>query len=56
MEKDLSIESLCGGAINERINRALRKVSDNILDPNTDAKKKRSITLKLKTCINRAVI
>ena len=47
MTKDLSIESLCGGAVNERINRALRKVSDNILDPNTDAKKKRSITLQL---------
>ena len=47
MTKDLSIENLCGGAVNERINRALRKVSDNILDPNTDAKKKRSITLQL---------
>lgn len=47
MTKDLTIESLCGGAVNERINRALRKVSDNILDPNTDAKKKREITLKL---------
>ena len=47
MTKDLSIENLCGGAVNERINRALRKVSDNILDPNTDPKKKREITLKL---------
>lgn len=47
MTRELSIESLCGGAVNERINRALRKVSDNILDPNTDAKKKRKITLEL---------
>ena len=47
MTRDLSIESLCGGAVQERINRALRKVSDNILDPNTEAKKKRVITLQL---------
>jgi len=47
MTKDLSIESLCGGAVQERINRALRKVSDNILDPNTEAKKKRVINLQL---------
>ena len=47
MTRDLSIESLCGGAVQERINRALRKVSDNILDPNTEAKKKRVINLQL---------
>lgn len=47
MTKDLSIENLCGGAVQERINRALRKVSDNILDVNTEAKKKRSISLTL---------
>ena len=47
MTKDLSIETLCGGAVQERINRALRKVSDKILDPNTEAKKKRSISLTL---------
>lgn len=47
MTKDLSIENLCGGAVQERINRALRKVSDNILDPNTEAKKKRNIALTL---------
>ena len=47
MTKNLSIENLCGGAVQERINRALRKVSDNILDINTEAKKKRSISLTL---------
>lgn len=41
MTKNLSIENLCGGAVQERINRALRKVSDNILDINTEAKKKK---------------
>lgn len=47
MTKDLSIENLCGGAVQERINRALKKVSDNILDPNTNAKKKRSVSIVL---------
>lgn len=46
-EQSLSIDTLCGGAVQERINRGLRKVADNILDPNTEAKKKRSITVKL---------
>lgn len=46
-EEKLTIENLCGGALQERINRALAKVADNVLDPNTDAKKKRSITIKL---------
>jgi len=43
----LTVETICGGAVQERINRAIAKVVENILDPNTDAKKKRSITLKL---------
>ena len=47
VERDLSINTLCGGAVQEKINRALRRVSDNILDPNTEAKKKRKIVLEL---------
>lgn len=43
----LTVESLCGGAVQERINRAIKQVVDNILDPNTDPKKKREIDLKL---------
>ena len=43
----LTLETICGGAVQERINRALVKVVDNILDPNTATKKKRTITLKL---------
>lgn len=39
----LTVESLCGGAVQERINRAIKQVVDNILDPNTDPKKKREI-------------
>ncbi len=38
---------MCGGGVQERINRALGKISDNILDPNTDAKKKRVLTVKI---------
>ena len=45
--KGLTVESLCGGAVQERINRAIKQVVDNILDPNTDPKKKREINLKL---------
>ena len=47
MEKKLTIDTLCGGAVQERVNRGLRKVADNILDPNTEAKKKRTVTLTL---------
>ena len=45
--KGLTVESLCGGAVQERINRAIKQVVDNILDPHTDPKKKREINLKL---------
>ena len=31
----------------EKVDRALRAVADNILDPHTDPKKKRSITMKI---------
>ncbi len=43
----LTLANICGGAVQEKVNRALEKVAVNILDPNTDAGKKRSITLKI---------
>lgn len=43
----MTLASLCDGAVQERVNHALQKVSENVLDPNTDPKKKRSITLTL---------
>lgn len=46
MEK-MTLETICGGAVQEKIDRAIEQVSENILDPNTDQKKKRSITLTL---------
>lgn len=39
--------SLCGGLVQEKIDRALRAVTNNILDPNTSPTKKRSIALKI---------
>ncbi len=43
----LTLETICGGAVQERVDRALEKCARNILDPNTDQKKKRTITLKI---------
>jgi hypothetical protein len=46
MEK-LTLATMCGGGVQERIDRALSKISDNILDPNTDAKKKRILNVQI---------
>ena len=46
-DERLTIATLCGGAVQERIDRALERVAQNILDPNTDPTKARSITLKI---------
>ena len=43
----LTLANMCSGGVQERIDRALAKVSDNILDPNTEAKKKREVTVKI---------
>lgn len=43
----LTLATICGGAIQEKVDRALEKVAKNILDPNTDPGKKRTITLKI---------
>ena len=46
-EERLTLATICGGAVQEKVDRALEKVAKNIIDPNTDPKKKRSITLKI---------
>lgn len=56
-EERLTLATICGGAVQEKVDRALEKVTKNIIDPNTDPKKKRSITLKItlkpeKTSVN----
>lgn len=43
----LTLASICGGAVQEKVDRALEKVAKNILDPNTEPAKKRTITLKI---------
>ena len=43
----LTLATICGGAVQEKVDRALGKVVENILDPNTDSEKKRTITLKI---------
>lgn len=43
----LTLATICGGAIQERMDRALEKVARNILDPNTLPDKKRKITLTI---------
>lgn len=47
MNRKLTLASLFGGALQEKVNRALYKVAENILDPNTAAKAKRTVTIKL---------
>lgn len=43
----LKLEELAGGALQEKANAAMKKVLDNMQDPNTPWKNKRSITIKL---------
>lgn len=43
----LELDSLAGGAVKERFNDGLQEVLDNIIDPNTDAKKSRKIALTI---------
>lgn len=47
MAQKLTLASMCAGGVQERIDRALAKISDNILDANTDAKKKRVLDVKI---------
>ena len=43
----LKLEDIAGGALQEKANAAMRKVLDNMQDPNTPWKNKRAITIKL---------
>lgn len=47
MAEKLTLASMCAGGVQERIDRALAKISDNILGLNTDAKKKRVLDVKI---------
>lgn len=45
MENIIDLNTFADGAVAEQFNRELRKVLENIADPNTDAKKSRRLTL-----------
>lgn len=46
-EERISISTLAGGAVQERFEEELQKVLQNIMDPNTDWKKRRKIQLNV---------
>ena len=46
MEK-LELRNLAGGAVQERFNDEMQEVLNNIIDPNTDPKKTRKLTLDI---------
>ncbi|CEG25981.1 hypothetical protein [Bacillus sp. B-jedd] len=47
MSNIINLTDFADGAVAERFNQELRKVLENIADPNTDPKKKRKIALTL---------
>lgn len=47
MPNAIDLSKLADGAVQERFSIELQKVLDNILDPNTDSKKKRKLQLTL---------
>lgn len=53
MPNHISLDSLAGGGLSERINRELAKVAENILDPNTKADATRTLTIKIKIKPNK---
>lgn len=53
MANKITLENLCSGAIQEKVNRALYRAANNILDPNTDHKKKREVNIKITLLPNK---
>lgn len=47
-----SLDALCNGALTERFNTEFAKFLRNLVDPNTDAKKKRKLILILEATPN----
>lgn len=47
MAKYISLDRLCGGALLERFTMAMAQIGQNIMDPNTDPEKNRTLTIKL---------
>lgn len=49
-----NMEEFAGGAFTEQVNRELRRVVENIQDPNTEAKAKRRISVAIEFVPNEA--
>lgn len=47
MDNMINLEKFAGGALAEKFNIGLKEVLENIADPNTEAKKKRKMTVEL---------
>jgi hypothetical protein len=47
MFKQVTLDSICGGALKELFDREMKNVSKNIADPNIPAKTKRVIAIKI---------
>jgi hypothetical protein len=47
MPISIDLNTFANGALAERANEELQKILENIADPNTDAKKKRKLTLTI---------
>lgn len=54
MSIPLTMETLCGGGAVEAFHFEVQRALDNIADPNTEAKKLREVTLKIKIKPNEA--
>ena len=52
-DKAMTLTTICGGAVEEKFQSALSDVTRNILDPNTDPKKKRTITIRLTLSLSK---
>ena len=52
--RHINLEQFAGGAFTAQINRELKKVAENIQDPNTDATAKRKITVVMEFKPNEA--
>jgi hypothetical protein len=44
---NVNITNIAGGALVEQVDSEIKRVLDNIIDPNTEATKKRKITITL---------
>lgn len=47
MAKNVSLETICGGVLNEKFQKSLEKVLENLQNPNTPYKPVRGITISI---------